>query len=379
MLKKRLSIVLLVCVLIFTVVLAGCGDKAATEEQKSSDNSEKSEQTTSNNSQASSESSKDDKQSQESEEWKPDKPIQLIVPYAAGGAIDRVSRALEPYLTEYLGVPVSVVNMPGGSTVIAYEHVQNADKDGQTVLCLSPEVGTMAIMGHSELTPKDWKAIGISASFANAYAVHPDSPFQTMNDLIDALGNGENLTAGCAANGGAWSQGMMLLASLKDVPEPTFVPQGGGFVAAQAAMKKEVDFATCGLCEIIELLEGDELRCLGYFGTEPFPVKNYGDVPVIKESIPEAEAYSPFGGWTGLAVPVGTPDEIVSKLTEAFDFAAEQQGYKDFLMENAFSAVGSSGQAAEDYMNTLASVSSWLLYEGGFAKISPEKFGIARP
>src|SRR6056297_1795263 len=74
------------------------------------------------------------------EEWEPKRTIKFVVPYAAGGGIDRITRALQPHLEEYLGVPIAVVNMPGGSTVVAYEHVFNSRKDGYTVLSTSPEI-----------------------------------------------------------------------------------------------------------------------------------------------------------------------------------------------------------------------------------------------
>ncbi len=311
-------------------------------------------------------------------EWIPDRPIQFIVPYAAGGAIDRVTRALQPHLQEYLGVPVTVVNMPGGSTVIAYEHVFNSEKDGYTILSLSPEVGTMAVMGNAELTPKNWVGIGFTAAFANTFVVNKDSQYNDLNDLIDAMKK-EKLTAACAANGGAWSQGVMLMAEITGANDPEFVPQGGGFVAAQAAMKNEVDFATCGLGEVVDLLAGGELRSLGYYGLEPFHIEGYGDVPVISEFVPEAAKFSPFGGWTGFAVPEGTPDNIVEKLVEAYKYAAQQDDYKAFLQENAFSGGVLSADNFQDYVNNMASVSAWMLYNKGFAEISPEEFGISKP
>jgi len=345
MYNKKAIALLLICLMVAVFAFSGCAKKEEVAEQ---------------------------------EEWKPDSPIQFIVPYAAGGAIDRVTRALQPHLEEYLGVPVAVVNMPGGSTVIAYEHVYNSKKDGHTVLCLSPESGTMAAMGHSELTPDNWIALGITASFANNFVVHPDSPYKTLDDLIEAMKAGK-VTAGCAANGGAWSQGAMLMADLTGANDPEFVPQGGGFVAAQAAMKKEVDFATCGVCEVIDLLAGGELRALAYYGAEPYKVEGYGEIPSILDYVPEAEPYVPFGGWTGLAVPEGTPENIVRKLQGAYEYAVEQEEFKKFLEENAFLQVPLAGEDAQRYMSDLAKVSSWMLYDRGYAKISPDNFGIERP
>ncbi len=309
------------------------------------------------------------------EEWEPERTIKFVVPYAAGGGIDRITRALQPHLEEYLDVPIAVVNMPGGSTVVAYEHVFNSRKDGYTVLSTSPEIATMAVMGNSDLLPEDWINFGINASFPNCWVVSPDSPIKTPDDLFAALDE-EKLSVGHAAYGGAWQQGIMLgvdLAGAKNDPE--FVPQGGGFIAAQAAMKNEVDFASVGVCEVTELLPAGKLRALAYMGAEPYKMEGYGEIPSVLEYLPDAAPYLPFGGWTGFAVPEGTPANIVEKLEEAYAYAVQAEEYKNFCNENAFMPLYKRGADAEEYVYNYASVSAPMLYEAGYAKNSPEEVG----
>jgi tripartite-type tricarboxylate transporter receptor subunit TctC len=311
----------------------------------------------------------------EPEEWNPDRPIKVVVPFAAGGAIDRTSRALQPHLEQYLGVSIAVTNYK--ETISAYDEVFNSPKDGYTVLCISPEIATMAVMGRGDMTVDDWIPIGFTTAFANIFVVHPDSPIKDLNDLIDALAE-NGLTCGHAAYGGAWQQGVMLFTGLAGIPNPEFVPQGGGFLAAQAAMKKEVDFAACGIPEVMELLPAGKLRALAYWGSEPYYMEGYGEIPPITDYLPEASAFTPWGGWTGFAVPKGTPEHIVKKLKEAYAYAVQQESFLEFCQENAFIPQLLIGEDFEQYIRRYAAVAAWNLYDAGYAAKSPEEFGIER-
>ena len=319
-------------------------------------------------------------ESKEEEDWKPEKPITLVVPFAAGGAIDRVARTLQPFIQENLGVPVSVVNMPGGSTVLAYEDVLNSPKDGTKILCISPEVGSMAVMGQSEITPKDWEVFGITAAFPNIYVVAPDSPMNSIDDMLSAMKE-RKITVATAAHADAWTRPLLLLIEevKDDYKTPEFIAQGGGYVAAQAAMKKEVDIGSCGLPEVIDLLRGKAVKALTYWGEESFEVEGYGKIPSIAEALPELKKYVPNGGWTGFAVPAGTDEKIVKKLQQAYEYAVNKEEYKQFCEENGYIYLYRPGEEAKEYTETMASVSAWILYDNGFAKISPEEFNIKRP
>lgn len=309
-------------------------------------------------------------------EW-PERSIVMIVPFNPGGATDQIGRALKGAMEEKLGVPIAVQNMPGGATAVGNQYVYDAPHDGYTILVEPTDITSIAVMGQSKLTWRDWDFIGVAAAVPNAFVVHPDSPIKDIKGLAEALKK-DKLTCSVAARGCAWTRGIGLFADLTGAKTPTLVPMGGGRPAAVSALKKEVDFAACGLPEAADLVAGKKLRALAYWGKEDVDVPGSGVIPSITNDFPEFVKYVPFGGWVGMAVAKGTPPEVVAKIQEAYDYAAGQEKFKKFLAENYFIEAGLRGKDAESYVALSTSVNAWLLHDLGFAQKSPEEFDIPR-
>lgn len=343
MLKNKTLALFLVVSVLFSFVLIGCAPKAT----------------------------------EVSTEWTPKHPIQIVAPFAAGGAIDLMSRAIQPHLEKKLGTPVAVINMPGGSASVGTEHVYNGKKDGYMSLGISTEIATMGVMGHSKLTVKNWNIIGVTCAVPNVFVVKKDSPIKTLDDLIKKMKEGR-VTMSVIAQGCPWSRGGMLLSQLIGSDYPEFVPCGGGFPSAQAALKGEVDVGSCGLPEVVPLLKSGDLRALAYWGLEPFVIEGYGEVPSIQSFLPAAKEHLPFGGWGGLALPEGTPPEIVKKYEEAYKYAIEQQDVKDFISKNAFIPVYLMGDEAVKWIENYTSTAAYMLYDTKAGPVDPETLGIKR-
>jgi tripartite-type tricarboxylate transporter receptor subunit TctC len=160
---------------------------------------------------------------------------------------------------------------------------------------------------------------------------------------------------------------------------PQFVPMGGGAPAALSALKKEVDVGSCGVAESIDLVNGGELKALACFGKDDIVTEEGITIPSIANEYPGLEKYLPFGGWVGMAVAKGTPVEVVKEIQKAYDYAISQPKFKKYVKDNYFLEVGLSGKSAEEYAALSTSVNAWILYDLGFAPISPEKFNIPRP
>ena len=359
--KRFLSVILAAVMMIG--LLAACGN-SSTSPSGSSEPSTSEPSTSSNSSTAA---------------WEPNRPINIVVPYSAGGAIDQVMRALQPHLSENLGVAVTVTNQPEGATVVAYENVVSADADGYTIMAISPEIGLNAPLGVSEIIPDTFSMIGFGAAFANTVVVHKDSPYQTIADLVNDP-NLSKMTRGTAANGDPWTQSFMVICEQAGVSDlPTFIPQGGGFSAAQAVMRKEIDFASCGLAEVLDLIVGGDIRVLGYFGKEPYEIDGYGTVPPYSEVIPSTADYAPYGGWCGLGVRAETDQAIVDRLIEAYNYAYETEEFQSFLAENCFIGNQLSGKDAQADVELRAYTAANIIWKAGLAKFSPEEVGIKDP
>lgn len=345
MLKRKTLAVLLVLSLMVTILAVGCAPK---EKEAAADAA-----------------------------WVPGHPIQIVAPFAAGGAIDLMSRAIQPHMEKQLGVPIAVVNMPGGSASIGTEFIYNGKKDGYSALAISTEIATMGTMGHSKLTVDNWNIIGVTCAVPNVFVVKKDSPIKTLDDLVAKMKAGR-VTMSVIAQGCPWSRGGMLLAQLAGTDNPEFVPCGGGFPSAQAALKGEVDVGSCGLPEVVTLLQSGDLRALAYWGVESFNIEGVGAVPSVVEFFPDAKPHLPFGGWGGLALPEGTPENIVKKYEEAYKYAIEQPDVKDFIKKNAFIPVYLQGDDAVKWIKNYTSTAAYMLYDTKASTVDPKTLGIER-
>ena len=311
------------------------------------------------------------------DDW-PSRPIVMIVPFDPGGATDQIGRMLKPYMEEKLGVPIAVQNMPGGATAVGNQYVYDAPHDGYTILVEPTDITSIGVMGQSKLTWRDWEFLGVAGAVPNAFVVHTDSPIKNIKDLEQRIKT-ETLSCSVAASGCAWTRGIALYSQLVGGTTPELVPMGGGRPAAVSALKKEVDFASCGLPEAADLVTGDKLRALAYWGKSDIELAGVGTIPSILNAYPEFDKYVPYGGWVGMAVPKGTPTAVLAKLQDAYNYAAGKPEFKDFLKKNYYLEVGLSGKKAEEYVSLSTSVNAWLLYDLGIAPISPDDMDIPRP
>lgn len=307
----------------------------------------------------------------------PSRSILMIVPFGPGGATDLMARKAQPMMEKTLGQPIAVQNMPGGATAIGQQYVQDAKHDGYTVLALPTDITSVAIMGQSKLTYKDWAFVGVAAAVPSAFVVHPDSRFKSIEDLV-AVMKTTKLTCAVADSGCAWTRAVGLFCKELNLIVPQFVPSGGGHNAAVSAMKKEVDFAACGLPEAIDLIEGDKLRTLAYWGDVEVTLPNGNKIPTIGAKYPTLNKYTPFGGWVGMAVPANTPKDVLDKLINAYKAAIGDKSFTDFCAERHFILVGKYGADADAYVKDSTSINAYLMYDLGFTKTNPTKLGIQR-
>src|SRR5699024_923170 len=115
----------------------------------------------------------------------PEKEIELIVPTAAGGGTDAIARALAPLAEENLGESIGVVNKTGGSGSVGMTDGANADPDGYTVTMTFVELTMFEHLGLSNLSPDEFKTIGLINLDPAALKVTADAHFDTMEEFID--------------------------------------------------------------------------------------------------------------------------------------------------------------------------------------------------
>lgn len=248
----------------------------------------------------------------EAEEY-PSKPIQIVVPWGAGGRTDINARMFASVAPKYLGQPVTVINMPGGASVVGGEHVAKAEPDGYTLLAVTPGTNVFPVVfDRAPYDTFDFEPIGQIGSSTMAVAANPDRPYSNIEELIDyAKANPGEVTYACVALN-APQLGFLRFADAAGL-EFTHVPVGNDAEAVEAALGGHVDLAmTSSVATITSHVGSGAIVPLMVFSEERDP--NLPDTPTAIEAGYDVVA-SPF---TGIAGPKGMPPEVVATLEQAF-------------------------------------------------------------
>ena len=264
----------------------------------------------------------------------PNKPIHLVVPFSAGGAVDTVGRTLGEKLTTQLGQSVIVDNKPGASANIGADAVAKAAPDGYTLLVGANGLATnMALFRSLPFnTLKDFAPISLLGNAPLVLVVATGSPFKSLNDLL-AAGRADKtaLTYGSAGNG---SSGHLAAALLESVGkfEALHVPYKGGAPALVDLVAGRISFMLLNPLEVGPQLQAGRLRALAVSSTQRLPL--LPNVPTMAEAgLPGFEA----GVWWALVAPAGTPPAVIARLSAETQKALADPGVKERL--NALGAV----------------------------------------
>ena len=255
-------------------------------------------------------------------EW-PEKPISYVVSFAAGGNADIIARMNAEVLSNSLGVPVNVINKPGGAHIPATMSVLEAPADGYTIFNWSPP--SFMIVPLTREVPydplEDFIPLYAGISASNALYVRADSPHQTFEEFIDAA-RAEKLSIGVNNLGAPPNLSAVQLASefgleFKTVALKTVPATLAGLIGGQ------VDVAV-GQVASIHAYDG-EIRPLIILDNDrkSYFEKDLPGVRTVGEAFPGKQANVWVHG--GLAVKAGTPQEIVDKLLEASEFLGTEE------------------------------------------------------
>ena len=135
----------------------------------------------------------------------PQRPIQLIVPWGAGGGTDATARIIAAVMEKDLKQPINVVNRTGGSGVVGHDAIANAPADGYTIGLITVEITMMHHVGLTALKPTDYTPIGLVNDDPAGIHVRVDSPYKNTKDLIAAIkANPGKMKASGTGQGGIW-------------------------------------------------------------------------------------------------------------------------------------------------------------------------------
>lgn len=265
------------------------------------------------------------------DKW-PEKPIQLIVAWAAGGGTDRVARAIAPILEKKLGVPVAIINRPGGTGVVGHTALAHAKPDGYTIGMITPQLVTGPILKLTELNFRDIAPLALINEDAGSVTVRADAPWNSLSDFINyAKANPEKIRIGNSGPGGTQHMtavtleretGIIVIHTPYDGANPAITDLLGGHIEAVTSSAVEVEpQVRSGLLKMLAILSRSR--------NESFP-----DVKTGVEQGYDLQ----LGTWRGLAAPKNLPPDIFEKLSKAVHDAAADYSFTSYMEKEGFGA-----------------------------------------
>jgi tripartite-type tricarboxylate transporter receptor subunit TctC len=243
----------------------------------------------------------------------PDKPISIIIPLGAGGAMDRITRAIGEQMAKRLGQPVVVENRPGGGMVVGANAVANAPADGHTLM--NAPSGAYAINPTlfkklSYDPDQDFVPVAMYTRIPFVLVVNPSMPVKSVHELIKySHDNPGKLSYAASTRGGAIHLAGEMFRHDAKINMISVPYKQGGPAALNDVVAGHVMFTFADPSIVQGLIEGGKVRALGVSSLQRMP--NLPDVPTIDEAgVKGFEAVS----WHLIVAPAKTPRPIVDKL-----------------------------------------------------------------
>jgi len=270
------------------------------------------------------------------QDW-PQRPVHLIVPYAAGGGTDIVARVMAQKLGETLGQAFVVEDKPGASGMIGAELVAKSAPDGYTFLIASPaEIALNQYLFPSiAYDPRrDFAPITLLAWTPIVLAAHPSFPASTVPELV-ALARAQSVNFSTPGVGSAHhliGEYINTLAGTRLV----HVPYRGAAPAVQDAVAGNVKLTISGMPPVVPFLQSGALKAIAVTSAHRLPI--FPNIPAMAET----KGFEDFDytNWFGLLARTGTAQPILDKLAKAAVAALKDAAVRDILKSQAAEPVG---------------------------------------
>jgi len=275
----------------------------------------------------------------------PDRPIKMIVPWAAGGDTDAICRVIASSMEKHLGKPVVIVNITGASGTVGAREAKKAAPDGYTILSAHDYIHTTYYTGVSELSYKDFEPVCLQTSTPSVLAAYGKAPWKSFKELVeDAKKRPEQITLGATL--GSTSHFFPAMIAQAVGIKWKYVSYEGTAPRMTALLGGHVLVGETNLTQIDKVKAG-QLKMLAIATAKRLP--EIPDVPTLKElGIDIVYAVN-----RGIIAPKGTPEAALAKLEEACAKAAkdpavmesmkkqgtfvefmDRKAYADFLQKN---------------------------------------------
>jgi tripartite-type tricarboxylate transporter receptor subunit TctC len=291
----------------------------------------------------------------------PEKPIQFIIPFGAGGGADIEGRLLADEMSKVLGVPVVPVNKPGGGGAVTYTFVKNAKPDGYTVAWNSTSILTSSAIGNMPFNHNALDHLGQVEYQPMPFAVAGNSPWKTLKEFADhCKANPGKVKIANSGTGSAThiaSLAMVNAMGCDVIHLPVGVKRRNATVLSGEAQAMNLP-----LTAALNLAKAKKIRLLAVPSEKRNPV--IPDVPTATEQGFDAS----IDLFRGLSVPKGTPTDVVLKLSDAMQKAANSPAFTGLANKKGFTInymdpAKFSGMLAHEDAKVVAIMKSAGLYK----------------
>ena len=276
----------------------------------------------------------------------PDRPVKVVVGFTPGGPTDLVARLLAQKLSEQTGKNFYIENVPGAGGNVGAMRVAQAPADGYTILVTGGNLtNNPYLYAHAGFDPiKDFDAVTVAAATPVVLAINPEVPAKTVKELVDWIRANPGKESFASPGTGTPPQltGSLFAQALK--LDLVHVPFNGGGTAVEATVGNHTPISFGAMAPAVPLIKAGQLRALAVTGKERSPA--LPDVPTMAEAgYPEVQGAT----WTAVAVPAGTPKDIVASLNHLILEGLKTQDVKDKLAAMAYAPIGNTSEECEAF------------------------------
>ena len=259
----------------------------------------------------------------------PNKPIQLVIPYAPSGAADLTGRVLARRLAERLGQPVVVVDRPGANGNIAAESVAKSAPDGYTLLLGANGTHGInpALYAKIPYDPvKDFAPVALTFTYPSFLVVNPAFPAKSVKELVEYVrAHPGEVNYASLGNGTVGHLAAEILKTRMGL-NMVHIPFRGGAEAVHEVITGRVQVTIANVPLVLPQMRAGTVRVLAF--TSSRRSKDAPEIPTMAESgIPDYDV----SAWMGMLAPAGTPRDVVKRLAAELATIANMQDYRDQL------------------------------------------------
>jgi tripartite-type tricarboxylate transporter receptor subunit TctC len=274
----------------------------------------------------------------------PTKPVRFVVPYAPGGPLDVMARALGDKMKDGLGQPVIVDNKPGAGGNLGADFVAKSPADGYTIVmgAVATHAVNPALFSKIPYDPvKDFTPITLVASVPNVLVLNPATPANSVKELIDyARGHPGKLNFGSGSNGSAGHLAGEMFKQMTGT-YMVHIPYAGGNPAMLALLSGQTDLMFDNLANSIAQVKSGKLKALAVTTLKRSSFAP--ELPTLQEADARLKGFD-INTWFGVMAPAGIPQEALARLHTELVRALAQPDVKERLAKFGAEPGGNSPQ-----------------------------------